>query len=294
MSLDFWPPAPDLRRDEISFTYQGNDYLGHLVAPAESAGPRPLVLVVHNYQGLKQFDIDVAEYMARLGYVGLAVDAYGNDVPADDREFPVNEASRIPEYQKRAFEAMVRIEHDFNKLRGLLSAWIEAGMAHPTVSNDYQPAVIGYCFGGMVVIECVRGGLPISGGVSFHGLLQTAEKPDPPPFDVVRPPIVTAPNPYNTEAVLVIENGAEDQLVPFESQQRFFAEMDEAGVNWCFHNHAKTPHGFALAERIGPPGRLYEPADRRSTQHMLDLFRELFAGVPQNRVEYNAAGTSIP
>ena len=40
-----------------------------MVAPSASVGPRPLVLVIHNYQGLKQFDRDVAEYL--LGLVTL-------------------------------------------------------------------------------------------------------------------------------------------------------------------------------------------------------------------------------
>ncbi|MBT7389741.1 MAG: hypothetical protein HN823_12400, partial [Gammaproteobacteria bacterium] len=53
-----------------------------MVAPSASVGPRPLVLVIHNYQGLKQFDRDVAEYFARLGYVGLAIDMYGDRVPS--------------------------------------------------------------------------------------------------------------------------------------------------------------------------------------------------------------------
>ena len=61
-----------------------------------------------------------------------------------------------------------------------------------------------------------------------------------------------------------------------ESKQRFFEEMDQAGVDWSFHEHARTPHGFALPARIGAPGHLYEPADRRSTQNMLSLFREVF------------------
>jgi len=61
-----------------------------MVAPSASVGPRPLVLVIHNYQGLKQFDRDVAEYFARLGYVGLAIDMYGDRVPSDEREFPTD------------------------------------------------------------------------------------------------------------------------------------------------------------------------------------------------------------
>ncbi|MCB1692893.1 MAG: dienelactone hydrolase family protein [Pseudomonadales bacterium] len=292
-ALDFWPPAPGLRRDTIAFELRGNHFKGHLVAPPVDVGKRPLVLVVHNYQGLKQFDVDVAEYMARLGYVGLAIDVYGDMVPEDEREFPTD-ASRIPGFQKKCFEAMVAVDHDHELFRAILGAWIDHGKAHDTVDTNYSPAAIGYCFGGMAVIECVRGGLDVSGVVSFHGLLQTGEDPNAGKAGADRPPLRTCPNHYNTNAIVVIENGALDQLVPDESKQRFFREMDEAGIDWNFHHYASTPHGFALPTRIGPPGRLYEPADRRSTLNMLDLFREIFAGVPQNRVSHNAAGTAIP
>ena len=56
----------------------------------------------------------------------------------------------------------------------------------------------------------------------------------------------------------------------------------------------EPPHGFALPARIGAPGHLHEPADRRSTQNMLSLFREVFPHVSQRGVEFNAAGTRIP
>jgi len=293
-STDFWPPAPDLRRDSISFSFRDNNYLGHLVAPPEAAGAKPLVLVVHNYQGLKQFDIDVAEYLARLGYVGLAIDTYGDLVPPDEREFPVDDPDRIPAFQKKCFEGMASIDHDHEKFRALMREWLDRGKAHAFVDDDFSPAVIGYCFGGMAALECVRGGLDVGGVVSFHGLLQTGEDPNVAANGAERPPLKRAPDNHNTSAVVVIENGANDQLVPDESKQRFFAEMDEAGVDWNFHHYANTPHGFALPPRIGPPGRLYEPADRRSTMNMLNLFKEIFPGVPRNTVEYNAAGTKIP
>lgn len=292
-TLDFWPPAPELRRDEIAFEFRGNDYRGHLVAPSAEAGPRPLVLVVHNYQGLKQFDIDVAEYMARLGYVGLAVDMYGNTVPADEREFP-SDPEKVPAFQQQCFEGMVAIDHDHEKFRALMKTWLDHGLEHETVAALLPPAAIGYCFGGMAVLEAVRGGLNLGGVVSFHGLLQTGEDPNPAANGAIRPPLKPCENQYNTQTIVHIENGAEDQLVPDESKQRFFREMNEAGVDWNFHHYAATPHGFALPARIGPPGRLYEPADRRSTMNMLNLFREIFPDVPQQRVDYNAAGTRIP
>lgn len=292
-SPDFWPPAPDLERSEISFGFRGNDYVGHLVAPPAAVGPRPLVLIIHNYQGLKFFDVHVAEYLARVGYVGLAVDLYGNTVPADEREFPVDTA-KIPAFQQKCFEGMVAIDHDLEKFRALLKAWLAEGLAQPRVDASVAPAAIGYCFGGMAVLECIRGGLNVGGVVSFHGLLQTGEDPNPAAYGAERPPLKPCDNKYNTQAVVLIENGALDQLVPDDSKQRFFAEMDAAGVDWTFHHHARTPHGFALPPTLGPPGRLYEPADRRSTMSMLSLFREIFPGVNQNPVSPNAAGTTIP
>ena len=292
-SPDFWPPAPNLRRDDIAVDFRGKAYLGHLVAPPEDAGPRPLVLVIHNYQGLKFFDVDVAEYLARVGYVGLAIDVYGDNVPPAERDFP-DDPSRVHDFQKKCFEGLVAMDHDHELFRALLGEWLNHGFAHPTVDETFPAAAIGYCFGGMAVIECVRGGLNVGGVVSFHGLLQTGEDPNPARYGVERPPLKSLPANYNTDAVILIENGADDALVPDSSKQRFFDEMDAAGVSWIFHHHAKTPHGFALPPTLGPPGRLHEATDRRSTMSMLGLFREIFPGVPQNPVTRNAAGTSIP
>ena len=289
----YWPPAPDLIRDEIRVVSGDREFVGQLVAPPASAGPRPLVLVIHNYQGLKFFDVDVAEYLARVGYVGLAVDLYGEMVPPDQREFPKDPAEAAA-FQKRCFEGMVAMDHDYPTFRTALKDWLGAGLAHDSVDASFRPAAIGYCFGGVAVLEAVRAGLDLSGVVSFHGLLQTGEDGSPATAGVERPPLITATNSYATNTVVVIENGAEDHLVPDESMSRFFKEMNEAGVEWVFHHHAGTPHGFALPPTLGPPGRLHEVTDRRSTMSMLALFRELFPGVAQRHVAHNAAGTTIP
>ena len=290
---DYWPAVPDLQRREIEIEHEGEKYIGSLVAPPVSSGVRPLVLVIHNYQGLKFFDVDVAEYLARVGYVGLAIDMYGDRVPANERTFP-EDLDRVADFQKKCFEAMVRLDSDHQTFRELLECWLQAGLEDPSVDAAIAPAAIGYCFGGMAVLEGVRGGLNLSGVVSFHGLLQTGEDPNPAHFGANRPALKTCDNPYNTNTIVLIENGADDHLVPDESKKRFYMEMDEAGVDWSFHHHAKTPHGFALPPTLGPPGRLHESADRRSTQNMLALFRELFPDVPQNSVARNAAGTFIP
>ncbi|MDA7772705.1 dienelactone hydrolase family protein [Pseudomonadales bacterium] len=289
----FWPVAPDLRRSDIAFHFRGHDYLGHMVAPAETEGPKPMVMVTHNYQGLKFFDVDVAEYIARLGYVGFAIDLYGDRVPANERLWPEDE-SQVLAFQQKCFEAMVALDHDHELFRALFKAWLDQGMSHNFVDASIAPAAIGYCFGGVAVLEAVRGGLGLGGVVSLHGLLQTGEDPNPARFNAERPPLKSCENNYNTQTIVVVENGADDELVPDDSKQRFFNEMNEAGTDWIFHHYAATPHGFALPPTLGPPGRLHESTDRRSTMNMLNLFREIFPSVRQNPVSHNASGTSIP
>jgi dienelactone hydrolase len=288
-----WPADGTLRRKTVRLDINGNHFLGNLVAPSAGEGPRPLILVVHNYQGLKGFDVDVAEYLARVGYVGLAVDMYGNDVPADKRDFP-EQVADVENFQKRCFQAMVKLDHDHKGLRELFNSWIDIGLSDEWVDADISPSAIGYCFGGMVVIEAVRGGSNLAGVVSFHGLLQTGEDPSAANYGAERPALKPCENNYNTNTVILIENGADDHLVTRENRQRFFQEMDAAGIDWNFHHHAKTPHGFALPMRLGPPGKLHEAADRRSTQNMLSLLRELYPHVEQNPTSPNAAGTKIP
>lgn len=292
-SPDFWSPAPDLQRQTLHLHFQGKDYTGYLVAPPAGSGPRPLVLEIHNYAGLKFFDVHQAEYLARLGYVGLAIDVYGDLIAPEDRLWSTDPEG-LQRHLKKSFSAMVALDHDHGFFRAILGAWLELGVALPCVDRSVAPAAIGYCFGGVAVLEAVRGGLDLSAVVSFHGLLQTGEDGSPASVGVVRPALKRCANRHNARTIVQIENGADDHLVGPENRARFCQEMDEAGVAWIFHDYAKTPHGFALPPTLGPPGHLHEASDRRSTLAMLSLFREVFPQVRQQYVDRNAAGTLIP
>jgi cephalosporin-C deacetylase-like acetyl esterase len=52
---ELWPEDTSLRRKIIGIEFRGNEFLGHMVAPSEASGPRPLVVVIHNYPGPKGF-----------------------------------------------------------------------------------------------------------------------------------------------------------------------------------------------------------------------------------------------
>jgi len=135
--------------------------------------------------------------------------------------------------------------------------------------------------------------------VTFHGLLHSR------PFDDLYSPtrrrltaeefkkqIDTAPNNYNVDCKVLIENGDHDQEVPQEDIAEWKEEMDGQGIDWRFNNHARTPHGFALAPGVIST-EYVEAADRRSTLSMLSLFQEVWPAFPQYPVESNACGTAL-
>merc|ERR1719401_2726733 len=101
-----------------------------------------------------------------------------------------------------------------------------------------------------------------------------------------------APNNYNAACKVLIENGDLDQEVPEGDILAWKKEMDAQGIDWRFHNHARTPHGFALSPAIISTAYT-EAADRRSTLSMLSLFAEVWPDFKQYPVEANACGTIL-
>lgn len=289
---EHWEADLSLVRDTLKINFLDHEFTGYLVAPAKEVGKRPAVFVVHNFQGCKFFDVQVAEFFARVGYVGIAVDLYGASVPVDGRLWPGLMCGFMT-FLKTCMQAMVELDHDCSKFRNLLKAWVDAGLAHEAVDCTLPPMMLGYCFGGVACLEAVRGGLNLGAVVSLHGLLQTGFDPNPAKWGAVRPEKIPYENNYNTNTLVYIENGAHDDLVPEESIKEFKEEMENARVTYTFHNYANAGHGFALPKSLGPPGCLEEEADRESTLTMLKVCLEIFPQVPQNRIETNAAGTKL-
>merc|ERR1712137_462925 len=190
--------------------------------------------------------------------------------------------------------------------RDLMGAWLDHARTHPAV-HPINAGAIGYCLGGQSLLEQVRAGHSLQAVVSFHGLLHSRPAHPTNRDNDPRGPfyqrltaeeffsdasIEKAPNNYSTKCKVLIENGDHDDHVPTDSLNEFRAEMDAVGIDWRVHNHARTPHGFAL-----PPGlwgtAYHEDADRRSTLSMLSLFAETWPEFPQHAVPVNACGTVL-
>jgi len=241
-------PAAELQ--ELSYSCGDTALSGLLAVDPSLDGPRPGILIVHDAWGIADNVRQRAQTLAGLGYVALCADIYGRNVR--------------PSVIEEAQEQVTKFQADPALLRARARAGLDALAARPDVDTAKLGA-IGYCFGGMTVLEMARDGAPCRCIVSFHGLLKTGAP--------ARPGAVTAK--------LLVCTGSEDPLVPMEDIAAFQQEMREAQTDCqtIIYNGAK--HSFANPFASNLPGMGHHPdADRRSWAAMLALFAEAF-GPPQ-------------
>jgi dienelactone hydrolase len=221
---------------------------GYIAMPA-GPGPHPAVLIAHNWAGQTANDNAVADRLAGLGYIGIAIDVYGKGVRGDLQGD--NSALMNPWMADRA------------GLRRRLLAAVTAAMAHPMV-DDQRLAIIGYCFGGLCALDVARSGTPdIKAAVSFHG--------------VYHPPGLGEQGPISAK-VLVL-HGWDDPMTPPEATVALVHELNKAGADWQLHAYGQTMHAFTFEGANNPAGGIQynADADRRSWRSMVDFLGEALA-----------------
>jgi dienelactone hydrolase len=221
---------------------------GYLAYDDAIKGKMPVVLIVHEWTGIGSYVKKRAEQLAGLGYAAFAVDIYGKGVrPAD-----TNEAA------KQA--GIYRSDRQLMRRRAL--AGLEEAKKFPFVDQK-RIAVIGYCFGGGVVLEMARSGADLKGVVSFHGNLDT-----PHPEDA-----------KNIKAKVLVLHGADDPYVKQEQIIAFWKEMRDAKADWQMIIYGNAVHGFTNPENGSDTskGAAYnKQADMRSWEAMKTFFNEIF------------------
>lgn len=213
---------------------------GWLARP--SGTPRAAVAVFPTFMNTTPGVEAKALALAEAGCTALVADFYGPDAPHD-----------VPS----AFAAMTALRADPQAMRRRLRASLDA---LSSAAPGLPMIAIGFCLGGMAVLELARDGADLALAASFHGLLAT-------------PLPATAP----ISAHLLVCHGDADSLVPRSDVTAFWIEMDRVGAKWQFMSFAGVEHGFTnpLTPDRQPNPAYDARADRQSWNALMDLIDEV-------------------
>jgi dienelactone hydrolase len=231
--------------EAIVYNCGGMELTGYFAMPA-SGQPVPGVLVAHDASGVNDHVKSRAVSLAELGYVAFALDLYGvQGFPRDD----------ILGYHTELVETP-----------GLLlkraTAALRTLAAQPLVDGS-RLAAIGFCQGGITVLELARADAPILAAIGFHpGYIRPNGSQDGP----------------ITSNVLMM-SGTEDPYASRDDFAAFSTEMAAKARDWQLHLFGGVGHTFTdpTIDALGLPGMAYDAAaDRMSWAMMRSLLEICF------------------
>lgn len=237
-----------MRNERVEYRADDTNLKGYVAYDDNQTGERPAVIVAHDWSGCNEFARNKADKLAALGYLGFALDMYGEGKTVADKN------------DKLAL--MQPLIDNRNLLHQRITAAFETVKAMEQVDVK-RIIVIGYCFGGLCGLDLARGGADIGGIVSFHGALN-------------------APKGQLTNKItakILVLHGYDDPMVPPEHVIAFAQEMDAAKADWQIHLYGHAKHAFTNPEANDPDlGLAYnENADHRSWQTMKNFLTENFS-----------------
>jgi dienelactone hydrolase len=195
----------------ITYQVDGQDYEGYWSKINNTA---PMVLLVHDWDGLTEYEERRAEMLNQMGYNVFAVDLFGQNVRPTKIEDKRQHTGEL--YKNR------------QKLRALMQGGLDkAGTLGGNLDNT---VVMGYCFGGAAALESARAGMNVRGFVTFHGGLQTPKGQD-----------------YSqTSAPILVLHGTADTAIPMNQFAALATELENQKVPHQMITYSGAPHAFTV------------------------------------------------
>lgn len=222
----------------VDYSVEGTEYEGYIADAGDGA---PMVLLIHDWDGLTDYEIKRAEMLKEMGYSVFALDLFGKGVRPETTD------------EKKALTGSLYKDRDAMRQR-MNSALMAAKDNGLNVDNA---VTIGYCFGGAAALELARSGQAMKGYVTFHGGLAT---PD-------------GQNYSQTKSPLLVLHGTADESITMDDFASLAKELEQAGVSHEMATFSGAPHAFT----VFGSDRYREDADKKSWR----LFSEFLAEVTQ-------------
>lgn len=225
--------ASAITTQNLTYTVDNQAYEGYYArADVPNA---PFILLIHDWDGVTDYERKRADMLAEEGYNVLAADMFGKGV-----------RPTAMEDKKRLTGALY---DDRAKMRRLLEAALNVGQDQG--NNVQQGVTMGYCFGGTVALELARAGFPQKAFVPFHGAF---EIPAGQSYD-------------NTKGEILVFHGTADEAVSMESFMTLGKTLEAAKVPHEMVTYSGARHAYT----VFGSDRYDERADTRSWKRYMDF-----------------------
>jgi dienelactone hydrolase len=239
-----------IKEETISIPADSANLQAFVVYDDSIKGKRPAVIVIPEWWGLNDYPKMRARMLAKLGYVAMALDVYGDGKVAETPDSAMKYAGPFYAHPEKA---KARIDAAIAKLRTYANV------------DSAEIGAIGYCFGGGVLLNTARLGDDLKGVVSFHGsLLGTPARKD-----LLRTKILVC-------------HGNSDKFVTPEMVTAFKKQMDSIGAVYTFIGYDSATHAFtnpastANGQKFHMPIAYNGKADTASWEAMKTFFAGVF------------------
>lgn len=241
--------TPVYKEENVAYTGDSVTMNGYIVYDEKKEGPRPAILVVHEWWGLDDYTKRRTKELAELGYVAMAVDLFAGkraDNP-DSAGALTRPFYNDPQMTKERFDAALAKLKTYSQV------------------DTNKIAAIGYCFGGSVVLNMAKMGDNLKGVVSFHGGLQGVT----PSKDLLK-------------AKILVCHGGSDPFVPQPQVDQFRHQLDSIGASYTFKVYPGATHAFtnpnatATGKKFNIPIAYNPAADTASWKDMQTFFGKIF------------------
>ncbi len=221
----------------IDYQINGEAFEGYFISPSNDA---PLILLIHDWDGVGDYEIKRAQMLADAGYAVFAADMFGKGIRPE----------ALADRQRLTGDLYKNRERMRLLLQGALAAAEEQG------GRLNNAVAIGYCFGGAVVLELARSGAGLKGFVSFHGGLTTPEGQD-----------------YaQTKGSILVLHGSADTAVTMNDFAQLTVKLEQHQVPHEMITYSGAPHAFT----VFGSDRYRQEADRKSWDRFMDYLGEVF------------------
>ena len=207
------------------YNVNGQEYEGYWAKTSEKA---PLVLLIHDWDGLTDYEKKRAKMLNDLGYNVFAADLFGKGI----------RPTEVKDKKQHTGE----LYKDRDKLRALVLGSLNYAKSLGADSNNV--VVMGYCFGGAATLEAARSGMKAKGFVTFHGGLKTPE----------------GQSYKDTSAPILVLHGTADSAITMDQFATLANELENENVDHEMITYSGAPHAFTVFDSE----RYREKADKKS------------------------------